>query len=187
MVRVWDRVVRVIHWTVAVGFFVAYFTEDALLFLHVWAGYAIGVLVILRLLWAIVGPKHARFGDFIYGPKAVRGYLVELITFRAKRYLGHSPAGGAMALVLWIGLLGIVWSGLEFYAAAENAGPLAAGPGEAGGSGEVGGGIWEVLHETSANLVLVLVIIHVAAVVLASVVHRENLVRAMVTGLKRGE
>ncbi len=186
MVRVWDRVVRVIHWTVAVGFFVAYFTEDALLFLHVWAGYAIGVLVILRLLWAIVGPKHARFGDFIYGPKAVRGYLVELITFRAKRYLGHSPAGGAMALVLWIGLLAIVWSGLELYAAEENAGPLAtplaAGSGEAGG-----GGIWEVLHETSANLVLVLVIIHVAAVVLASVVHRENLARAMVTGLKRDE
>ena len=182
MVRVWDRIVRVIHWTVAVGFFVAYFTEDAVLFLHVWAGYAIGVLVILRLLWAIVGPKHARFGDFIYGPKAVRSYLVELITFRAKRYLGHSPAGGAMALVLWLALLGIVWSGLELYAVEENAGPLATGLGGAGG-----GGVWEVLHETSANLVLVLVIVHVAAVVLASVVHRENLVRAMVTGLKRGE
>ena len=183
MVRVWDRFVRVTHWTVAVGFIVAYFTEDALLFLHVWAGYAIGVLVVLRLLWAIAGPKHARFGDFIYGPKAVRGYLVELLGFRAKRYLGHSPAGGAMVLVLWVGLLAIVWSGLELYAAEENAGPLATGSGAAGG----GGGIWEVLHETSANLVLVLVIIHVAAVALASVVHRENLARAMVTGLKRDE
>ncbi|MEE9479215.1 MAG: cytochrome b/b6 domain-containing protein, partial [Kiloniellales bacterium] len=99
MVRVWDIFVRVSHWALAAGFFVAYFTEDNLLLLHVWAGYLVGVLVVLRLLWGVVGPKHARFTDFVCGPRRAAGYLLDLFRFRAPRYLGHSPAGGAMAVV----------------------------------------------------------------------------------------
>jgi cytochrome b len=123
-VKVWDIFVRVFHWTVAVGFFVAYVTEEPLA-LHVWAGYVVGGLVVLRVLWGVVGPPHARFTDFLYGPATVVAYLRDLISFRAKRYVGHSPAGGAMAAALMIGLAVTVWSGLEVYAAEENAGPLA--------------------------------------------------------------
>ena len=125
MVRVWDIFVRVSHWTVAVGFFIAYFTEDEVLSLHVWAGYAVGVFVVMRILWGFVGPRHARFTDFLYGPHKVFSYLRDLAAFRAERHLGHSPAGGAMAIALWIGLLAIVWSGLELYAVEEGGGPLA--------------------------------------------------------------
>ena len=126
MVKVWDIFVRFSHWAVALGFFVAYLTEDDLLTLHVWAGYLVGGLVVLRLAWGIVGPKHARFGDFIAGPRRVLAYLMKLATFRAPRHLGHSPAGGAMAIVLWLGLAAVVWSGLEVYAVEEGRGPLAA-------------------------------------------------------------
>ena len=211
MVKVWDIFVRVSHWAVALGFFVAYLTEDDLLTLHVWAGYLVGALVVLRLVWGVVGPKHARFTDFVYKPRNVAVYLGKLATFRAPRHLGHSPAGGAMAVILWLGLIAVVWSGLEFYALEEGRGPLArlapgpvvalesAGPiaaaqasedeaeeeeqGERSESGR--GGLWKEIHEVLANLVMVLVVLHLCGVALACLAHRENLVRAMIDGKKR--
>ena len=206
MVPVWDLLVRVGHWVLVVAFFVAYLTEDDALLLHVWAGYVVGVVVVLRLVWGLVGSKHARFADFVYGPRSVVRYFLDLLAFRAKRHIGHSPAGGAMVLALLAGLAVTVWTGLELYAVEENAGPLAAfvGPSQTAGQAwasedrEEGedededneeerneGGMWEDLHEGLAELVFVLVIFHIAGVGLASLVHRENLVRAMVTGKKR--
>jgi len=206
-VKVWDIFVRLSHWVVAVAFFVAYFTEDDFLTVHVWSGYTIGVLIALRIAWGFVGPKHARFSDFLFSPFKVWRYLIALIGFRAKRYLGHSPAGAAMVFALLIGLAATVWSGLELYAIEENAGPLAAlssetvsakeqnspllmrvSDDEGDERGEDGAEeFWEDLHETLANVMLALVILHIGGVLLASVVHRENLARAMVTGRKRAE
>jgi cytochrome b len=180
-VRVWDAFVRVAHWLVVAGFFVAYFTEDDLLTLHVWAGYLVGVVVLLRVAWGFAGPEYARFTSFAYGPvKAIR-YLVDLLRRHAVRYLGHSPAGGAMVILLLICLAATVWSGLTVYAYDRGAGPLAALFAKGGAEEE----FWEELHEFLANFTLVLVGLHVAGVALASFAHRENLVRAMVTGYKR--
>lgn len=195
MVHVWDPFVRLFHWSLAAGFFIAYLTEEDLLTLHVWAGYVAGALVVMRLIWGFVGPRHARFSDFVYGPRKVWAYLVDLVTFRAKRYLGHSPAGGAMTLALLAGILASVWTGLELYAAEKGAGPLAAvstaaqadEPDENDEDDDKNGGIWEDLHEALADLTFALVLIHIGAVALSSVVHRENLVWAMVTGAKRAE
>jgi cytochrome b len=194
-VAVWDPLVRVAHWSLVVAFFIAYFTEDETLALHVWAGYAVGLIVVLRVIWGFVGPKHARFSDFLYAPWTALAYLVGLLRFKSKRYVGHSPAGGAMVFVLLIGLAAIVWTGLETYAVEENAGPLAAAvvaparaqdqDSESDHDGRRGRSVWEEVHETLANVVLVLVILHIAGVVLASIVHKENLARAMVTGRKR--
>jgi cytochrome b len=201
--------VRAAHWTIVAGFFVAYFTEDDALTLHVWAGYAVGVVVLLRIVWGFVGPRHARFTEFLYRPSEVVSYLRDLLALRGRRYLGHSPAGGAMVLVLLVGLLATVGSGLMLYALENNAGPLAgivasASPQDlatarsehggvdadetaapAGSHAEGSGEAWEEVHEIAANLMLVLIGLHVAGVFLASYVHRENLVRAMVTGRKR--
>ena len=213
VIRVWDLLVRTFHWSVVVAFFVAYFTEDDLLTLHVWAGYAIGGLLVLRVFWGLAGPRHARFSDFIYSPATVLRYARDLVAFRARRYLGHSPAGGAMILALMIGLAATVWTGVEFYADSEGLGPLAVASSAIAGPPQVSTTIesrqlvmasendlesvkpdnrkhessWEDLHESLANLTLVLVLLHIGGVVLASIAHHENLVRAMVTGVKRAE
>lgn len=208
--RVWDPLVRISHWALAIAFFVAYFTEDDLLTLHVWAGYAAGVLVVTRVVWGFLGPRHARFSEFLYGPPQVWRYLLDLFAFRAKRYLGHSPAGGAMVIALLLGMAATVWSGLELYAVEENAGPLAQEPSPQPVSARLatrldvladendreskeddddeesdGDELWEEVHEFLANLLLVLVVLHIAGVLLASAVHKENLTRSMLTGYKR--
>lgn len=206
MVRVWDICVRFTHWIVALGFFVAYLTEDEALPLHVWVGYVVGALVFLRILWGFIGTKHARFTDFVFGPRKVVSYLLDLVLFRAERYLGHNPAGGAMTIALWVGLLAVVWSGLELYAVEEGAGPLAAVSSQAdqvsskapdvlvlvrsddddeNKSEDKQESAWEDIHEALSNFVLLLVLLHIAGVTLASLVHRENLPRSMVTGMKR--
>ena len=180
-VRVWDGFVRVAHWLLVAGFFVAYFTEDDLLTAHAWAGYLVGAIVLLRVVWGFVGPEHARFSSFAYGPGKAVGYLVGLLRRRAPRYLGHSPAGGAMVILLLLCLAGTVWSGLTVYAYDQGAGPLA-GLFVQGGAEEE---FWEELHELLANFTLLLVILHIAGVALASFAHRENLAKAMLTGYKR--
>ena len=209
MIQVWDPLVRVFHWTLVIAFAVAYLSGEESLALHVWSGYAVGGLIVLRILWGFIGPQHARFSDFAFGPFASLRYLVDLVRGRSRRYVGHSPAGAAMVFALLVTLVLLVVSGLQLYAVEDNAGPLAglttSAPGatmsapvvggdddeavaEAGAAGGAGGGEWwEEAHEVLANLVLALVILHIVGVMFASFVHHENLARAMVTGSKRPE
>lgn len=210
LVYVWDPLVRLFHWSLVVAFFTAYVTEDETLALHVWAGYAAGGLVLLRIPWGLIGPKHARFADFVRGPMTASRYFVDLIAGRARRYIGHSPAGGVMVVMLMVGVLVTVWSGLELYAAEEGKGPLAAAPAAVSaaladdddrraedrdrrrnGADEredgADDGFWEDVHEALANLTFLLVLLHVGGVVLASFAHKENLARSMITGWKRAD
>lgn len=208
-VPVWDPFVRLAHWVVAIGFVVAYVTEGEPKSIHTWAGYTIGTLVLLRIVWGFVGTRHARFSDFVYGPGAVLRYLAGLVTFRSKRYIGHSPAGGAMTVALLLMLGATVVTGMLHLAATDNAGPLAPWVGQPVTAEEVQGREdgndegeadedededeheederFEDIHELFANLTLILVILHLGGVALASVAHRENLPRSMVTGRKRAE
>ena len=215
-IAVWDPLVRIGHWVLVAGFVTAYLTEGEPLGVHVWAGYAVGAVVLFRVLWGFVGPAHARFGEFLYSPAKILGYLRDLLSFRSRRYLGHSPAGGAMTLALLLALAVTVGSGLLAYGDEKHAGPLAflfpaptvsesqgttdaplfpsldedADDGDearAEGPGRREESQFVELHETFGNLTLLLVILHIGGVVLASFAHRENLARAMVTGRKRAE
>lgn len=203
-VRVWDIGVRVGHWLLVLCFAIAYLTEGEPEWLHTWAGYVIASVVVLRLLWGLVGSRHARFTDFVRGPRAVLGYLRDLIGFRAARYLGHSPAGGAMVVALLL-LLGVTTgTGMAYFAKAEGEGPLAGWVTPAVTAAGVPVTdpsvspqdrkavkrqyrMLKEVHEIAANLTLLLVILHVGGVALASLVHRENLPRSMVTGRKRAD
>jgi cytochrome b len=158
------------------AFTVAYLTEEPLT-VHVWAGYAVGVLIVARIVWGLVGSRHARFSDFVYNPSTTVVYLRDLLLVRAKRYIGHSPGGGAMVVLLL--LTATVVTGIVVYGGEHQAGPLAGMFSKETGEAVEGG------HEVLANITLALVLAHIAAVILASFAHHENLVRAMITGYKR--
>ncbi|KAA3627330.1 MAG: cytochrome B [Proteobacteria bacterium] len=181
-IKVWDPMVRLFHWSLVMSFTVSYISEDDLLDLHVLSGYLIGGLLLFRLVWGMIGPHHARFSSFVHRPRVVGEYLKDILAFQPRRYLGHNPAGGWMVVMLMISLALATVTGLVTYGAEEMAGPLA---GAMAGSGRIVGDAFEEMHEFFANFTLLLVIVHVAGVILASLQHRENLVRAMFDGRKR--
>ncbi len=183
-IKVWDPLVRFFHWSLVSLFLLTYLTEDDFLDLHVLAGYLIMALIAIRLIWGVIGSRHARFTDFVRSPRVIKAYLKDVLWFRAKRYVGHNPAGGAMVIALLISLSLTLFSGLLIYGAAEFSGPLA---GWVGGVGEGTAELFEEVHEFFANFTVLLVLLHVAGVAVASLQHRENLVRSMVDGYKRGE
>lgn len=180
-VKVWDIAIRLIHWLLVVAFFIAYVTEDDFEWLHVNAGYLIIGLVGFRLVWGFIGSKYARFSNFIYRPSVVMDYLAQSSRFKGKRYLGHNPAGGMMVIALLIMLMGTSVTGLFVYGIEDLSGPFAGVF-----QGEFYADVFEEMHEIAANLMILMILVHVAGVIFASIEHGENLVRSMVTGKKRG-
>ena len=175
--------VRVFHWSLVTSFTVVYLSgEGEMLDLHAWSGYIIGALILFRLLWGLVGPRHARFADFVFTPATVLAYGRDLLQGQAQRYLGHNPLGGAMVIALLLMLTLSTVTGIALYGATEAAGPLA---GIMRGTSHGFGEALEEVHEFFSNLTLLLVALHIGGVLVSSLLHRENLVRAMITGRKR--
>lgn len=211
-IRVWDPVLRVFHWGLVLSFFISYITAEEESELHIYAGYVVLGLILFRLLWGVIGSKHARFRDFLYSPKDVILYLKELITGKTKHYVGHNPAGGWMIIALLISLFVVTISGLKVYAIEEGLGPLAGVNTELpiissahadwdeddddekeeykqysdNGKNDQDEEFWEEIHEASTNFTLFLIFLHITGVVVASKLHNENFVRAMITGKKEG-
>lgn len=181
MIRVWDPLVRFFHWSLASAFLIAFITEEDLLSVHSWAGYLVLALLTIRFVWGFIGTSHARFSDFVYRPATIKAFLKDTLHLRARRYIGHNPAGGAMVILLMISLLMTAGSGVLLFGAAEQAGPVAQWFAQ---SSEAWAELLEEVHEFFANVTLLLVVIHVAGVIVESLIHRENLVSAMISGLK---
>jgi cytochrome b len=195
-VRVWDPAVRIGHWLLVVLFAAAYASGEGDSALHVYAGYGVLAVVAFRFLWGLVGTRYARFSGFLRGPRATLSYLKSFAQGRPAHFVGHNPAGGWMIVILLTMLALVSWTGLETYGA-QGYGPLAQGglapalvqasdtgpkPGKRRRSSSER--FWKELHEGFANATLLLVLLHVAGAVVSSIVHRENLVRAMWTGDK---
>jgi cytochrome b len=169
-VKVWDRFIRTFHWSLVTLFATAFYTRDKWEQIHIACGYAILGLVAARIIWGFIGSAHARFRDFIYSPLVILRFLLDTARFRAKRYLGHNPAGGAMVVTLVITLLTICGSGIAMTL------------------DRFWGVKWiETIHEAATYGTLALIVLHLVGVLLASIEHRENLVKSMLTGWKRNK
>ncbi len=168
-ILVWDWPVRIGHWLLVGAFALAWLTSESETWrlVHAYAGGAFVGIILFRLLWGVMGTRHARFGSFMRGPDAALGYLKGLLTGRAVHTVGHNPAGGwAIVALLTLGLLTGA-SGWLIYQ-------------------DMGGDSVAELHEGLATAMLAVVLLHLAGVVVGSLAHRENLVRAMLTGKKQG-
>jgi cytochrome b len=166
--RVWDPLVRLVHWALVVTVLLSWITQEGGGKWHEWIGYAASALVAVRIVWGAFGSRYARFRQFVRAPRATLGYGVRVLRGRAPRYIGHNPLGGWMtiALLVAVGLTGFT-------------GWLYTTP-------EYWGVEWmEDTHEAMAIAVLVLAAMHVAGVVATSFAHRENLVASMIHGRKR--
>lgn len=168
LVHVWDRLVRAFHWLLVAGFAAAWLTGDEWETAHIWIGYAVAALITMRIFWGFVGSRYARFTNFIRPPGVVLAYAKDIAAHREKRYIGHNPAGGAMVLVLLVLLFVVSITGWlmttdTFW----------------------GSEIMEELHEGAVNVTLVFIGLHIVGVLTASRRHKENLILAMWTGLKR--
>jgi cytochrome b len=187
--RVWDPFIRVSHWLLAAAVIIDWITDEPR-WMHVWLGYLAATLVVLRVAWGFVGPENARFASFVRGPAEVFGYLGALIRFSSKRYLGHSPAGGAMIVALLVMVAATAVTGFINQAQDMGAGPLSGVVAKVERPPRVPGQrrpplVSKQVHEAVANLTLLLVVLHLGGVALASVAHKENLVASMFTGRKR--
>jgi cytochrome b len=166
-VRVWDLPVRLLHWLLVLSIAAAWITSSRIGPLHEWVGYAAAGVVGARLLWSLRGNAYARFGGFVTAPRTTLIYLRQIVLGQAARHLGHNPAGGAMVVAL---LACVALVALSGWATTTDL---------------LWGYAWPVLvHTVLAWLLVGLIVLHVAGVLLASWQHRENLVKAMLTGLK---
>lgn len=169
-ILVWDWPVRIGHWLMAIAFAVAWLTAESETFrlVHVFAGATVFAVAAFRLPWGFIGTRYARFADFVRGPRAVGNYMSSLLKLDPAHHVGHNPAGGwAIVLLLGLGLLTSL-AGWATY-------------------NELGGDLFEELHEGLATAMLIVVFVHLAGVVSGSFLHGENLVRAMLTGKKEGQ
>jgi cytochrome b len=166
-VYVWDRFIRIFHWSLVSCVLLDYFVIDDGELLHQWLGYVACVLVLARIVWGFVGSKYARFSDFFPTPTRTIKHLRHIIYGEQDMHIGHNPLGAMMmfvliTLVLTLGVTGFMQS-LDAYWGAE----------------------WLMdLHNTLANILIALAVIHAVAAIVMSFIERTNLIKAMITGVK---
>lgn len=159
---------RLSHWLMVASFAGAWITaeEDQWRRLHAVLGYTMALLAAFRVFWGVIGTRHAKFKNFVRGPRETWRYLRQMLRGDPPHYTGHNPAG-AVAIVALLAMT-LAVTGFGWLAYATHADWL----------GET--------HELLANLMIALVGLHVAGALVGSWQHHENLVWAMVTGRKRG-
>lgn len=169
-VLIWDVPTRVFHWSLAGSFAGAFYISDSERYrdIHVMLGYIFLALIVFRVLWGLIGTRYARFNSFWFSPGEVWAYTLSLLKRNSVHYLGHNPAG---SVAIWLLLLSGLVSGVTGVMALE----------------DIGGDRVVEWHDLVSEGMLAIIALHVLGVVVSSVMHRENLARAMVTGIKSGE
>jgi cytochrome b len=170
LVKIWDLFVRIAHWSLVTCVLTAWFTGHGGGRVHEWLGYAALAILLARIAWGFIGPRTARFASFVHAPRFTLDYAKKVLAHKEPRYLGHNPLGAWMIVALIVtaalaSLSGWLYTTPQFWGDAR----------------------MEHIHAFLANALIALVIVHLGGVVFSSLRHKENLVAAMFTGVKRAE
>lgn len=196
----WDRIVRVSHWGIAIVVLAnEVFTKGGSP-VHVWFGWAGLALLALRMAWGLIGTPAARFSAFPPNPFAALAHVKQLFAGKPRSYRSHNPAGALMAYALWACIAVMVATGLSMsgpnpFAVAERQAIVDSGDWSqlvkteaADEDGDEAGNSWvKEAHEITANLILLLVALHIGGVLVEGVMMRHNLVPAMLLGRRKGK
>lgn len=170
-VYVWTLPTRLFHWlfvSLILGAWIAS-QEDRWLDIHAAMGYALGALLVFRVMWGVMGPKYSRFGDFEFAPKALKEFLTGMFC-PTRRYIGHNPAASYVMVAMLITVALAVISGVLAYGIQENRGILAFL--HTGLFREMD---WfEEIHEFFVNLLWILIAAHVMGVLSDRVLHKAD-------------
>ncbi|HAF44022.1 MAG TPA: cytochrome B [Gallionellaceae bacterium] len=168
--QVWDVPTRVFHWSMVLSFCGVFLTSESERYrdIHVMLGYTMLGLISFRVLWGFIGTRYSRFTSFLFTSGEVLTYVSALARGRAERYVGHNPAG---SVAIWLLLFLTIGSGVSGVLLFQ----------------DVGGDMMAELHEVLSFAMLAVVAVHIAGVVMSSILHRENLVSAMITGTKEAD
>jgi len=166
--RVWDPLVRLLHWGLVAGVVLGWTTTEWNVDWHQPSGWAALAIVGVRIVWGAVGPRHARFASFVRGPGATMHYARQAIGGDAPRHVGHNPLGGAMVIALFACIVGLALTGWLYTT-----------------DRFFGDEVAEIVHETLAWTLVALAALHVLGVLFANRHQRENLIAAMLDGRKR--
>src|SRR4051812_28830274 len=168
MIKVWDPLVRILHWTLVFGIAFEWFTREGARAAHEAVGYAVLAAVALRMLWGFLGSSYARFSQFVVSPARTLDYAKHVAAGDEPRHVGHNPLGGWMIVLLLIFALSAAASGWLYT------------------TDEYWGVEWVArTHAWLSYALLSLVGLHVAGVAFTSYRQRENLVASMIHGRKR--
>jgi cytochrome b len=168
-IRVWDLPTRVGHWLLVATFFASYFTGDSeeWRLVHVITGAALSGILLFRLYWGFAGSRYAQFRSFMFSPLAVLAYLRGLFKRDSTHWIGHNPAGSYAIYILLLLGIAIAVTGFAAYF-------------------DIGGDPVVELHDELPWIMLIVVGVHIVGAIVSSLLHRENLIRSMITGYKRG-
>lgn len=181
-IRVWDPALRLFHWSLAAlviaNWLLGKFGPNNMS-LHFWLGYATIALLVFRLVWGFIGPGPARFRSFLRGPRDIAAYGRDIVSREPSHWHGHNPLGGLaviamLAVLIWQVSTGLISDPEDFI----NVGPLADKVSHQTATSAVG---W---HHLGSDLILILVLLHIATILFYRFWKNEDLVGAMITGWK---
>ena len=182
-VKVLDLPVRVFHWVLAALVCFSWWSgtqggDITLMTYHQWSGYAILTLLLFRIAWGFVGSTHARFSDFLYGPRAIYQFIKTLPRREPTRFAGYNPLGGLSVLLIFVCIALQIGTGLFANDDIVTEGPLYKWVSK--GTSD----LLTTLHSYNFYVILALVSIHIAAVLFHLVYKSENLLASIFTGNK---
>lgn len=172
--RRWDPIVRITHWSIALAVLAnALLTEEGS-GPHIWVGYGLAAILALRLLWGLVGPAEARFAAFWPSPRKALAHLRDIRAGTVTSHASHNPLGALMVYAIWACLLTIIATGITMAGPppwdgadgeAEHRSAVVSGESHDESSEEEGEeGLLGEIHETAANLLYLLILLHLAGV-----------------------